>query len=221
MKIESLTPEEFERLLKAEDNLLLSEIYDRCFPRVIATMVNYTGSMSKVSLQDVEEDYDDCFMDIIDGVRLGVKSFNHVNKICSFLSLCVLNKHRNRGRSRKAKDDGNTISLDEQYNVSDKDTFDETSSNIDSLFNQLFDKKGLSYEDNQFEEDNPDLIKIVMEQLDNIGEPCTTILEYRYIFRLSLKELAKSVGISHNAMLQRRITCLNSLKRLVKGVLKK
>jgi len=218
MKIESLLPEEFEKLLKAEDSLLLSEIYDRCLPRAIAKIAGYTGG--KFSFEVIEEDYNDCFMTLMDGIRLGTYSFNHVNKVCAFLSMCVLNKRRNRARTREGKDDANTSSLDEQYNIADENTSNEESSNMSVLFNELFDEKILTYEDNQFEEDNLDLIKIVMEQLDNLGDPCKAILEYRYTSGLVLKDLTGELNMQYAAIRQRVKPCSKQLRQLVKDALK-
>jgi RNA polymerase sigma factor (sigma-70 family) len=80
--------------------------------------------------------------------------------------------------------------------------------------------KKLSFEideQNDFDLDNEQNIKILDQLLDNLGNPCKTLLTNYYYLKMSMKEIAQNMEYSsENIAKNQKYKCLERAKKMVK-----
>ncbi len=192
----------FNRMLREEDELLLSALYSKCFLGALRRIISITGG--RFNMEKVEELFSDTFLKLMKLIRKGNK-FDHENKVCAFLNKYVYYSYMNFIRTSKSKKE---VSLEDFVNPDNIQNLKDVPSDEEINFED--------YNDPEFSDEEYGLMRKVISELDRIGEPCRTILTYYYLYGIRLKDIAVKLGMSYDAVRKRKQSCLEQIRKRIK-----
>lgn len=183
-----MTYSEFQKRKSASDENVYKEIFDEYCNYVYTIIFNILRSCG--SREDIEECVSDTFSDVY---RCYSSQAGRDDDIKGFIA--VIARRRAIRYYHRLTSHGNDMSIDDEnvfYGVPASDNVEENA-------------------------ETSEMQKILIEKLNELGEPDTTIIIQKYFYNRTAGEISEMVSLSQQAI---RVRCFRALRQLKKKLSK-
>ena len=172
--------------IKANDNLVLKQLYQKNYKKVEIFILKNNGSMPQA-----KDTYQEAFIAMYQNIKANKFTPTNESALQGYLYQIAKNKWTDFLRSSRYK---KTSQMSESFHIKDEDN-------------------ALSEFDISEEEFNPQ--NLVMEAFNQLGDECKKLLEVYYFQKKSLREIAAVFHIGEASARNKKYRCIQKLRNLV------
>lgn len=182
-----LEKETIERI-RSGDNEALRDLYSK-FRNTTISYLKRSGA-SQIEAEDI---FQEAIITVYENIILG--RFELTSSLQTYIVVVARNRLYRHLRSKKVKT---------QELIADSEELNQV--------NFEKEQERISKEDKQNHQ-----MKLVQNALNQLGEPCRSILNLYYMKGLTTKEIAEEFGYTHASLKVKRFRCMQKLRELIKN----
>lgn len=182
-----LEKETIERI-RSGDNEALRDLYSKSRNTTISYLKR--SGASQIEAEDI---FQEAIITVYENIILG--RFELTSSLQTYIVVVARNRLYRHLRSKKVKT---------QELIADSEELNQV--------NFEKEQERISKEDKQNHQ-----MKLVQNALNQLGEPCRSILNLYYMKGLTTKEIAEEFGYTHASLKVKRFRCMQKLRELIKN----